>query len=75
MAPAPVTAMRQQLDNLYARIRSFSRVALVGLLLMAALFYFGVLGDVFVVLATAILVGSVLASWFVAFLRLLTREE
>jgi hypothetical protein len=67
--------MRQQLDNLYARLRSFSRVALVGLLLMAALFYLGVLGDVFVILSTAILVSSVLASWLVALLRLLTREE
>jgi hypothetical protein len=67
--------MRQQLDNLYARLRSFSRVALVGLLLMAGLYYLGVLGDVFVVLSTAILVSSVLASWLVAVLRLLTREE
>lgn len=67
--------MRQQLDNLYASIRSFSRVALVGLLLTAALFYFGVLGDIFVILATIILVTSVLASWMVALLRALTREE
>jgi hypothetical protein len=67
--------MRQQLDNLYARIRSFSRVALVGLLLMAALYYFGLLGDIFVILSTIVLVTSVLASWLVALLRLLTREE
>ena len=67
--------MRQQLDNLYARIRSFSRVALVGLMLMGALYYFGLLGDIFVILSTMILVGSVLASWLVALLRALTREE
>ena len=67
--------MRQQLDNLYARLRSFSRVALVGLLLMAGLYYLGVLGQVFVLISTVILVSSVLASWLVALLRLFTREE
>ena len=67
--------MRQQLDNLYARLRSFSRVALVGLLLMAGLYYLGVLGQVFVLISTVILVTSVLASWLVAVLRLFTREE
>jgi hypothetical protein len=67
--------MRQQLDNLYARLRSFSRVALVGLLLMAGLYYLGVVGNLLVVFSTIILVGSVLASWLVALLRLLTPEE
>jgi hypothetical protein len=67
--------MRQQLDNLYARLRSFSRVALVGLLLMAALYYLGVIGNVLVVFAVVILVGSVLASWLVALLRGFTRED
>ena len=67
--------MRQRLDNLYVRIRSFSRVALVGFLVMGTLYFFGLIGDVLVVFATLILVGSVLASWLVALLRLFTREE
>jgi hypothetical protein len=45
--------MRQQLDNLYVMLRSFSRVAVVGFLLMAGLYYFGLIGDVLLILATA----------------------
>jgi hypothetical protein len=53
--------MRQQLDNLYVMLRSFSRVAVAGFLLMGGLYYFGLIGDVLLILATAVLVGSVLA--------------
>ena len=67
--------MRQQLDNLYVMLRSFSRVAVVGFLLMGGLYYFGLIGDVLLILATVVLVGSVLASWLVALLRSFTREE
>jgi hypothetical protein len=67
--------MRQQLDNLYVMLRSFSRVAVAGFLLMGGLYYFGLIGDVLLILATAVLVGSVLASWLVALLRFFTREK
>jgi hypothetical protein len=67
--------MRQQLDNLYVMLRSFSRVAVVGFLLMAGLYYFGLIGDVLLILATVVLVGSVLASWLVALLRFFMRGE
>jgi hypothetical protein len=67
--------MRQHLDNLYVMLRSFSRVAVVGFLLMGGLYYFGLIGDVLLILATVVLVSSVLASWLVALLRFFTREE